>query len=341
MSKKLLDFCIYTALLCTAHTANAFEAGNVTVSGELLYLKPALEQSSYVISSNDNKVAGEFFPNGKRHANIPSYKPGFRIDGLYTPCEGSIAYDVRFTYFNGGHSSSTSGPFLFDTVGSPGDGAQSPEDISYNGKAKIHDNFRYYAIDATLNRFNLDSCVDRLTLLIGLQYANIQHRRHFKSSGAFSDHGVNKAVDNSLESRSKLWGVGPLFGLDYDYNLTGPDCCYGEFLLNANFRGVVLCSNNSTDFHYHTLRTAGTAGVNLKNHHNWQVNPGFDARLGGSYKFCLMGIETAIELGYEWIWYNNGINSITGYDVAYAGNSLDLYSNFNIHGPYLRIGASF
>lgn len=341
MSKKLIFTSIFAALTGLFQPTEAFETGGLTVSGELLYLKPSVEQSSYVITSSENVFNGEFFPNGKRHLNSPDYKPGFRVDALYTPCESTIGYDFRFTYFDASYANSTRGNFLFDTIGSPGDGAQAPEDTFYNGKAKVHDHFKFYTIDAALHRFNFDSCADSLTVLLGLQYANIKYNRHASSEGSFHDHADLREVSNSLKTSSRLWGVGPLFGIDYTYNLTSSDCCYGEFKLKTNLRGIILCSNSHANFSYDTLRTANTAGVHYNNDQSWHVNPGFDAKLGAGYDFCFCGFNTAIELGYEWIWYNNAINTITGYDVAFAGDSLDVYNNFSVHGPYLKIGASF
>lgn len=361
MSKKLpnlLEKTVLAFFLCFTQIANGYEVPygyegqalsdeNFKLSAELLYLKPGIEQSSYVISSSENVVGGEFFPNGRRHNNSANYKPGFRINALYGLCDEPNALDVRFTYFNGGHSHSITGDFLFDTIGFPGDGAQAPEDTSYAGKASIHDNFRYYAVDATFNRLGLQSCVDNLYLLIGLHYANIQHKRHFTSVGTFSsDDGavvqaVNDPVDNALKSHSNFWGVGPQLGLDYNYDLTSPECCLGLVTLHANMRASLLCSKSNGNFHYTTLRTTGTDGPHLKNRDLWRVNPAFDSKLGGSYQFCWLGLEGAIEVGYEWIWYNDSVGSIVGYDVAFAGDSLDVFSNLSLHGPYLKISVAF
>lgn len=312
-----------------------------TLSGELLYFKPGIEQSSYVITSSDNIVSGEFFPSGKRHINSSTYKPGFRVEGLYRPCNECYEIDFRFTYFQAHHSNSTNGDFLFDTIGYPGDGAQSPEDINYTGTARVRDSYRYYAVDATFNRLGLHSCIDNLYLLIGLHYANIEHSTHFTSVGTFPNNGAARPVDNVLRSHSNFWGIGPQLGLDYTYDVTWPEWCIGNLSLKANARAALLCSNSNASFHYRTLRTLGTSGVNLKNGDLWRVSPAVDAKLGGSYHFCLCGLDSDIELGYEWIWYHNSVDSITGLDVAFAGNSTDVFSNLSLHGPFLKINVSF
>ncbi|CCB86245.1 MULTISPECIES: Lpg1974 family pore-forming outer membrane protein [Parachlamydia] len=311
------------------------------LSAELIYLKPSLDQASYVISSSNNIVNGEFFPHGKRHNNTSSYKPGFRIEAQYEPCQSANALDFRFTYLNSSNSDSTSGRFLFDTIGFPGDGAQAPEDINYAGKAHIRDNYRYHSLDATFNRLALDSCLDNLFLLMGLHYAHVGHTTHFKSRGVFPDHSVTKPVNNRLKSHSDFWGIGPQFGLEYTYNLTSPSCCFGRLALNTNLRASILCSQSNASFHYKTLRTAGSKGIKLRNDDLWRVNPAFDAKIGANYTLLLCNFEATVELGYEWLWYHHSVDSITGIDVAFAGDSIDLYSNLSLHGPFLRVNIAF
>lgn len=89
------------------------------------------------------------------------------------------------------------------------------------------------------------------------------------------------------------------------------------------------------------MRTASTKGVRLKNDSLCRVNPAFDAKLGGLHRFCFVGLETTIELGYQWIWTHNCVDSITGIDVAFAGDSVDVFSNLSLHGPFLKIQVAF
>lgn len=340
MLKSMIRLCL-AGIALGLPSLGAFEPGKLLLSGELLYLKPAIDQTSFAIKSNQNAINGEVFPNGKRQNNITQYKPGFRVEALYQLCDEQTAVDGRFTYFNAGHSSATRGDFLFDTIGFPGDGAQIPEDTTYSGKAHVHDSFQYMCVDATFNRQIVSSCFDSLNLLIGLESTNLQYSRHFHSFGSFLDGSVPRDVKNSLKTRSRFWGVGPVLGLGYLYQLTNDDCCWGVFGLRGNVRGALLCGRSHSNFHFYSSRTAGSAGVNLKNNPTWKVVPTIDARLGGTYQRCFCGFNTFIELGYEWIWVHNGINNITGYDVAFAGDSIDLYNNFGIHGPYFRINFAF
>lgn len=319
----------------------AAPSGNIELAGELLYFIPVIDQTSYVISSNNNRAGGEVFPNGKRHCNKFDYKPGFRVEALYDFCNQVNTADVRFVYFNAGHSDSTTGDFLFDTIGYPGDGAQAPEDTTYNGTAKIRDQFRYYAVDATLNRICVDSCVDSLTFLFGLQYANLQYKKHFNSVGSFADGSTQINLSNTLKCHSRFWGIGPELGVDYRYNLSDATSRFGTIALKGNARAAVLCGKSHTDLHYNTSRTVGTAGVNLRNDNKWQVVPTVDARLGAIYQPCACSVNTWIEFGYEWIWLQNGVNTINNYDVAYAGETNDLFNTFGLHGPYLRINVAF
>lgn len=312
-----------------------------TLCGELLYLKPSIEQGSFVITSSENAVEDEFFPSGHRHFNDWNYKPGYRIEGFVEVCCKPNSLGLRFTYFNGGHSDAISGLFLFDTIGFPGSGAIIPEDTAYAGTAHLQDHFRYYAVDATFSRLSLESCFDNLFLIMGLHYANIRHSRNFNSAGVAPEGEGTEPVANFLSSHSKFWGIGPELGIDYALDVSNLICCYGFFAFTLNARAAILCSNTHADYHFSSLRTAETQGVNLDNDHVWRVTPMVDVRLGGRYQLFCLCTNWCIEAGYEWIWYNDSVDHITGLDVAFAGISLDVYDNLNLQGPYLRICAAF
>lgn len=309
------------------------------ISAELLYFKATIDQSAFVITSSDTIVGGEFDVNGQRHLNASSYKPAFRVEAMYDLCQQSNALDFRFTFFNSGHKSSVTSAVQVDTIGYPGDGAQFPEDIYYAGTASIHDHYKYYGVDLTLNRLSVNSCLDNITMLFGLHFAKIDHNTYFTSTGLSPDGAAFNTIDNSLNSHSNFWGIGPQLGIDYTYDIICP--CYGQFSINANARGSVLCSKTNATFHYSSLHPAGTEVIGLHNDDLWRVTPAFDWRIGGVYRFALFCMDATIECGYEWIWYSDSVDAITGYDVAFPGDSFDLYSNFSLHGPFLKLGIDF
>lgn len=316
------------------------QAGGWQLRGEFLYFKPTIEQSYYAITSTPGSfLGGNFFPNGKRYNNSPDFRPGVRLEGIYDLCQGSESLDFRLTYFNTTHSDSVSGNALFDVMGFPGNGAQVPEDSIYNGTAKLNDHFRYYAADATFNRFAFKCAPENLNILLGLHYAYIKREGKFTSAGTFNDSGI-KFVDNHLKTTSTYWGVGPQIGIDYHYNFNCSSYCPGTVTLFANARGALLCSRTEAKFHYNNLKT-GPFSIDLKNDPLWRVSPTVDAKIGVSYHFACHCWDATLTLGYEFILYNDSVDTIVGVDVAFAGSTVDVFSNLSLQGPFLALGISF
>lgn len=310
------------------------------IQGELLYLKPTIDQPFFVVTSTNNRFNGEFYPNGKRHRLETPYKPGFRVEGIYELCNG-IDFDVRFAYLTTKHSDTVSGDFLVDGIGFPGDGAQTPEDTTYAGTARDKENFRYYAGDATFNRLTLNCLPDNLTFLIGLHFAYIQRKEHFTSAGTFVSNNTTRPVNNLLRRNSIFWGIGPEIGVDYRYVFSNCFCFFpGHFALFGNARGAILASHTEASLHYFTERT-GPVGVNLDNEPVWRVSPTVDAKLGLSYDFTCFCLNGTFEFGYEWLFYSDSVDLITGYDVAFPGDIIDLYSNLNLQGPFVALRFDF
>lgn len=316
------------------------EGDRWAIAGELLYFKPSIDQSAFAITSTNNRFGGNVYPFGKRHVNNATYEPGFRVETLYNLCNCDNTLDFRFTYFNAGHCNSTFGDFLFDTIGFPGDGAQYPEDTTYAGHSRRRDHYKYYAGDATMNFEVANNCCNKLIFLAGLHYAYIHHKLHFAGIGSFINNGVPTEINNRLSSNSRFWGIGPEIGFDYRYSLNPLHCFLDGFVLKANARASLLCSNTQADFQYKSGRT-GPVGVDIHNQSVWRVNPAADARLGVSYTYCGNCYTLGIELGYEFLWYSKSINTITGYDVAYAGDTIDVYNSLSLQGPYFALNLGF
>jgi hypothetical protein len=306
----------------------------------LLFFKPTIDQNSYVITSDNNRFGGEIYPNGKRHLIHSKYKPGYRLEAL-TPlcgCPNNLL-NLRFTDFQAHYSSTTSGPFLFDTFGYPGHGAQSPEDTSYAGTAKLSHNFKYYAGDLTINRPLFASNCDNFTFLLGIHTAYIRFKEHFRSFGTFVS-TTPLAVSNDLHLKSTFWGIGPEVGVDYNYVIPC-FCKYGIFALNANVRGILLASVNKAEIHDITNRT-GPVGVNLKNNNSiLRLNPACNAQLAFNFSCSLCNFNTFFEFGYEFVWYGKCINKITSYDIGFAGDTFDAWEDLSMQGPFVRLNIEF
>jgi hypothetical protein len=341
MKKQLSSLITFLLILNGLDLGSEGIPGDYVLQAELLYFKPAMDQSSYAISSSDNHVGSEYFPSGKHHLNRSNYTPGVRLEGLYALCSEMTAFDLRGTYFSAGHSNKITGDFLYDTIGYPGGGAQAPEDIFYKGTAHIKDHYQYGAIDATLNRLSLNSFFDDLFFLVGLHYATIHHKTRFTSKDTPPKENQQHSLFNVLRSNSHFWGIGPELGVDYSYKLTPIDCPYGILSLGINARGALLYSDTEASFHYTSLRTAESEGVNLKNDSLSRVTPAVDAKLEGTYRFTCSSWDIMLSLGYEWLWYGDSIDSIQGMEVAFPGDSLDIFSNFSAQGPFFRLGIAF
>jgi hypothetical protein len=315
---------------------------DLELRAELIYFRPTIDQSFFVINSIENRGAeNNIYPFGRRHNNTPNYEAGYRLEAIYKPCNCFSDFDLRYTSLQANHSKSVSGDFLFDTIGFPGNGAQTPEDTTYDGTAHIKDHFKYYALDLTFNRFTMNCCPENLTFLFGLHYTWIRFKGVFNGDGTFIDDEQIIRVENRLEKKSHFWGIGPELGMNYRCPLPLCLCCnLGQIYFNANGRAALLCSKTKANFFYLTSRT-GPDGVNIRNKALWRVNPTADLRLGLSYEFCYCGVEAVIEAGYEAVWYSDCVDFITGYDVAFAGDSFDSFSNLSMQGAYFAFGLKF
>lgn len=308
------------------------------LTATVLFLKPNVDDSHFVLDSTSNIFGTSHYPKGKRHQNTPSITPAFRLEGLFAICPNTSSLDVRFTYLCTRATASVSGDFLYDTNGYPGFGSQDTP--LYAGTARSKNIYKYYAGDLNYSRNLSAFCPDDFTFVIGLHIAYIKFNEHTTSSGSFSTDSGAKPLLNNLHRNSHFLGVGPQIGLDYQYNLCDPCSSFGAWALNARARGFLLCGNTKSKLTYVTLRT-GPSGVGVKNANLWRVIPGASTDLGINYTFNCSCYTTNIEIGYEFAWYHNCVNKITGLDTAFAGDTIDVFNSFSFHGPYLRVSTSF
>lgn len=330
------QYCDETVL--SAGYTSYFEQ-KIEVNGDFLYLNPSYDHSYFVISSTNNIGGEDIFPNGTRYNNRSKFLPGFRL-GAFIPCweEQNGGFFGQFTYLNGGSSHAVSGDFLFDTSGFPGDGAQAPEDISYAGVASAHDHFLYYKVEAVIRK---TLPCEGLSFGAGLQYAYVRQKSDVNSVGVFLDGSVVLPVDNHLSRRSAFWGIGPQVGAEYNYSLPYAWLpAGGDLSFIAKGQAALLCGQVDARLHYDSLRT-GATGVNLRNQSLWKVVPTVDAALSLNYAFNCFCMDVDIEAGYEVIWYHDCINTITGLDAAYAGDTADMFSGFGLQGPFFSLKIDF
>jgi hypothetical protein len=67
-------------LLGFIHVNVSADPGFYEVRGEFLYFMPTSDQPFYAISSTNNLVGQNVFPNGRRHSNHSTFHPGLRLE---------------------------------------------------------------------------------------------------------------------------------------------------------------------------------------------------------------------------------------------------------------------
>jgi len=307
-------------------------------SAALLYLKPNVDDSHYVLSSFNNVFNGSLFPKGQRHQNCASFTPGVSIEGLYDIDPHTSCLDLRLTYFNACSTNAVSGDFLYDTNGYPGFGAQ--DSPVYRGTARSKNLYNFYSGDLTYNRTLMSFFPDNFIFIAGLHAAYIKFKEHTTSLGTFSTDQGPRPISNNLNRNSQFYGIGPQFGLDYQFLLPGCRFFRGTWAFKAKTRGSLLCGNTKSDLSYVTLRT-GPGGVGVDNGGLWRITPSANTELSINYSLNRPCFRMTVELGYKLMWYNKCVNKITGTDVAFSGDTIDVFNDFSLQGPYLRLGCAF
>lgn len=326
---RLLKSILFGILISKLAVAHGSE-----LRAELLYLKPNVDDTHFVLTSFDNTFKGSVTPKGKRHQNRTAFSPGFTVGGSYTICPETSFLDLCGTFFNAHSSHSVSGDFLYDTNGFPGFGAQGSP--LYKGATRSRNSYQFYAGDFTYNRILMCCLPDKLMFIVGLHGAYIQFKEHTTSLGTFTNNDGVNPLSNHLHRNSQFFGIGPEVGLDYRYLLPKLSCLCGTWDLRVKAVGALLCGNTRSDLRYVTLRT-GPGGVGVRNGDVWRIISSANAHLGINYTLDRM----TVQLGYEFMWYSPCVNQITGLDVFFAGDMIDVFNSFSLHGPYLRISCAF
>lgn len=312
MKKLVLSLCFISGALIANISPPPYRSA---FEGEFLYWSPSLGPNNYWAQFTSPTGSD----NTRNIANTPDFRSGFRLNSLYAfdPCN---VIEARFTFFDGGHTSSASAsaaddltvfPYLFASVGT----------------ASSHVNFRYYAGDLDLQNASYSWGGFEANLFEGLHYTWMRVQTLITSATA--------PVGGTANIRSRFWGVGPEIGANLRYHLPFP--VVRSLSLVGNFRGALLVSNahyvsdmSGSDFG--TATTAHIFGDPI-----WEVVPAFDFKLGLDWfcKFsCLM---THVEIGYEFLSYHN----------AYLFQALAGHLNptekgdISFQGPYAALGVKF
>jgi Legionella pneumophila major outer membrane protein precursor len=308
------------------------------LSATLLYLKAAIEDAHFVLSSIENIFNNSHYPNGRRHQPNTHYNPGFSVEALLEFQERASSLAGRFTYFHERAKKTVLGEFLYDTNGYPGFGAQ--DSPLYTGTAFAKNIFTLYSGDITYNQTFFGFCPDKLKFMFGLHVASIKFVERTRSSGNFTSDSGLKPLLNDLRRSSKFCGVGPQVGIEYQFLPLDFCFCDGILAFSGNARGAILCGHTKSDLSFITLRT-GPVGVGVRNGGFWRIIPAASAGLGINYTMEREFSSISIDAGYEFIWYGNCVAKPTGLDVAFSGDTIDVINSLSLHGPYLRLAYAF
>jgi hypothetical protein len=299
-------------------------AGQPRLIAELLFLKPTLDGTYFVIQS----PASSTFPSGQRTSNDYGYEPAFRIGAGYTfPEAGGRSVELSYTRLDADASETVAGDFLWATVGRA-DFASVFE--NYSGIATARTDAQYQRIDAHVTQPWQFAGID-VGFLFGAEWADFRVGERYAFASA--------AADGSVSSASRTWGIGPEVGLDLAWEICHACGVPGAFTLNAGSSvGVLLSETNGRA----TDTLTGAPLLAVRDEQSSRVLPAIHARVGLRYALALHDrIGLTAGAGYQIDSYQRGLKRLSFVDdVADALVTTDYY-DFDAQGVYASLGLVF
>lgn len=270
-------YLLFTFFLCGLNVYALQNGCHFGLKGEFLYLKPTNEIS---FASLENGAGLTTFLY-----NVPDYKPGFRVEGLYAfGCQNVL--HGRFTYYNTGKVHRVVTGSFITPIALEG---------TFDDTLKI----KYYSIEALFGRWLFDACDFDLELDAGLVYSSIKYTE-------------STAIDMPItfpRNQLKFWGVGPEVAINLGYKL--PRCYEFGFVFDARASLLVArTSNFKTDINVGSLTSEPS----------FQVTPAADIKLGVDWTHNWRCLSVNFGLGYEWIYYHQ---AITFFDASFASKTFN------------------
>jgi len=295
------------------------------VHGEFLYLFPSVDDTYFVIDS----PSAVGFPNGTRENNDFHFHPGFRVGGAFGLC-GECNEEIRvdYTRLRAQRDRTISGTNLFATRGradfvSLFDG--------YAGTASADNDLLYHRLDVVFAHESFQCCPFDLYFLAGLQWDYVRFREEYTYASA--------EVLGSVVQKSRTWGIGPEFGLEFDYDL----CDFSSFCLpgNLSVRALTVGSLLASKTQQREQNSAPGVDLNVRDSYTWRIIPAWHARIGLNYITCFSCFNAAIEVGYEFNSYSRALSRTEFPDDVADGLSFNNYHNFDLQGLYVSLAVSF
>jgi len=320
--------CTFSSLFATVRP----NQGEFALTGEWLYLYPVIDNGYYAVSANTNNFRANN-SIGDREANNLCYDSGFRVEAMYAFCDCCSDIRVSYTGFCSDHKETLSSDFLFPTNGdfliAADEGSTPPQGFT-NATASSKIKFEFDRVEALFGVRFWQCCGLSVVLEGGLQYADFEVRETDRYQGT-----VNAVVrDIYVIRKATYWGVGPQLGLDFNY------CLCGGLSFVGNVNWAILVGENSNDFFQQFPDPADATITNsIDNETICRIVPTTQIRVGFDYRFCCCW-DWAIGAGYEFISNPRTLDSIVFTELNNL-QSVDNYSNTDLHGPYVSLTATF
>jgi hypothetical protein len=304
---------------------DAPSAGVPELFAELLFLRPTLDDTAFVLSSH----ASTSFPNGKRESDEFDYEPAFRIGAGYEIADTGRSVELSYTRLEAEATESVSGNFLWATVGHP-DFAGSFQ--NYAGSAFADIDADYQRIDLHVTQPWQAAGVE-LGLDFGLEWAD------FRVGETYRFVNTGTATTGSVSSASRSWGIGPEIGLGLGFQICGSCGIPGVFSLSAGSSIALLLTDTN-------LRSSSVASgapvVSIRDDETSRVIPAIHARGGFTYSVPVaQRVAATASVGYQIDTYLNGLTRAAFVDdIAQSLVSTHEY-DFDLHGVYLALGVVF
>ncbi|MGH7336466.1 MAG: Lpg1974 family pore-forming outer membrane protein [Myxococcota bacterium] len=302
----------------------------ITVFGELLFLKPTLDDTYFAISSPAPTPFTDP-PSGHRVNGDFDFEPAFRIGAGYEFAESGREVELSYTRLDAEASETVSGSFLWATRGSPNFtftfGANTG---GYSGSASAEIDAQYQRIDAHVTLPLEVSDID-LGLSLGFEWADFRVGEDY----VYVDTGAGRVGKVTAASRS--WGIGPEVGLGLDYEICEPWDIPGVFSLRAGSSVGLLLSETHT-----RASQLGAATFSARDDETSRVITALHARVGVGYAMPLADrIEATFGVGYQIDTHLRGLSRIEFVDDVGRSLATTDYQDFDLQGVYLSFGVVF
>lgn len=306
-------------------------AGQPVVFGELLFLKPTLDDTYFAINSPGS---GTFLnaPSGQRVNDEFDYEPAFRIGALYEFPESGREVQLSYTRLDAEASESVSGNFLWATRGSPNFVvAFGPSTGGYPGSASAEIDAEYQRIDLHVTQPWQLAGLD-VGLQLGFEWADFRVGEDY----VYAD--TSTGFVGSVAAASRTWGIGPEVGLGLDYEIAEPWDISGAFLLRAGSSVGLLLSETDTRA---SEMFPGTRFA-VRDEQTSRVVTAIHARVGVGYEVPLADrIAATVGVGYQIDTHLRGLTRVGFVDDVGRSIATTDYYDFDLQGVYASFGVVF